>query len=106
MADDFEPITFKAYDLAGRGIAQQHHLANPKIEQDLSADAVFDEPLLAALLGLLFTRETGGDGVWAFAYQHDHAAALAADDVHGLVHQSLAMAARAENIVERVGGMY
>src|SRR5689334_16840861 len=103
MADDLEPIALKADDLARRRIAQQHHLAHPEIEQDLGADAVLDQPLLAALLWLLFAPQPGGDGVRpAFADEHDHAAALAADNVHGLMHEGLAMAACAQNIVERV----
>ena len=55
--DDLEAVAFEAHDLAGRRIAQQHHLAHAEIEQDLRADAVFDQALLAGLLRLLIALE-------------------------------------------------
>src|SRR6516225_3197293 len=106
MTRNLEAIAFEPNNLARRRIAQQHHLMHAKIEENLRPDAVFDEPLLANLLWLFVAIKPRRDRVSpALADQHDHTAALASNDVHGLVHERLAMAACAQNIVERVCGM-
>ena len=59
MSGDLEAVAFEADDLAGGRIAEQHHLAHAEVEQDLRADAILDESLLAGLLAA-FIAETLG----------------------------------------------
>src|SRR5712691_1263826 len=107
VARDFEAVTLKNHDLTGRSIAHQHHLAHAEIAQDLGPDTIFDQPLLTRAVGALLAFEARGDGVRsALADQHDHAAAFLADDVHGLVHQGVAVAAGGEHVIERVYRMH
>ena len=54
VACHLEAIAFETNDFARWGVRQKHHLAHAEIEQDLSADAIFDEPLLARPARLLF----------------------------------------------------
>src|SRR5690606_39135026 len=81
------------------------HLVDPEIEQNLRADAVFDEPLLAGAPSLPI--KIARDRIRPrFADQHDHAASLPGDDFHGLVDQGLAAVAGADHVLDGVERMH
>ena len=74
MAHDLEAVAVEPDNFACRRIAQQDHLAHAEIEQDLGADAVFDQAPLTGAFGPVAPLQARGNGVGpALANEDDYA---------------------------------
>ena len=104
MAGDLQAIALKADDLARGRIASRRVISRTPRSSRIWAPMPYSISRCWPLARLLFrvSREEMASGA-TLADQHDHAPALAADNVHCLVHGGLATRRlRPEHVVEGV----